>query len=208
MNQNAITPANIAANPMVISKMVELRSGESAMVRPLTHSDAKALGIYFLSLSADTKRRYGPHPFDQATADKLCAGNNYVDTLRMLATVGQADAEHIIAYFILVLGVGEDDVARYSQVGILLQSATDCTLAPSIADAYLNKGTGSIVMQHVLETARRLGKQRMVLMGGVQATNNRAKHFYEKHGFRWVGDFESPSGFNNHDMILDLAVSA
>ena len=107
-----------------------------------------------------------------------------------------------------MLGVGEDDVARYSQVGILLQSATDCTLAPSIADAYLNKGTGSIVMQHVLETARRLGKQRMVLMGGVQATNDRAKHFYEKHGFRWVGDFESPSGFNNHDMILDLAVSA
>ena len=208
MNQNAITPTDITANPAIISRPVELRSGEPAVLRPLTSHDARVLGTYFLSLSADTKRRYGPHPFDQITADKLCAENNYAHTIRMLATIGRGDAERIIAYFILVLGVGEDDVTRYTHLGIPLQSATDCTLAPSIADAYLNKGTGSIVMQHVLETARRLGKQRMVLMGGVQATNDRAKHFYEKHGFRWVGDFESPPGFNNHDMILDLAVSA
>ena len=37
-----------------------------------------------------------------------------------------------------------------------------------------------------------------------QATNHRAIHFYQKHGFRKVGTFEHPAGQFNHDMILDL----
>ena len=171
MNTHLITPTDITQEPMLISTSVELRTGERALLRPLTPKDTGILGSYFLSLSDETKRRYGPHPFDQATADKLCAENDYAHTIRMLAVTGQGANEHVVAYFILVLGVGEDDASRYAKLGMILNAATDCTLAPSVADAYQDKGVGSLMMKHVLETTRRLSKQRMVLMGGVQATS-------------------------------------
>lgn len=203
MNTLPITPTDITQDPMLVSVGVALSTGESVVLRPLAPNDANVLGVYFLSLSNETKRRYGPHPFDQATADRLCAENDYAHTIRMLATTSDGD-ERVIAYFILVLGVGENDASRYAKLGMMLNTATDCTLAPSVADDYQDKGLGSVMMRHVLVTARKLSKQRMVLMGGVQATNARAKHFYEKHGFKWMGDFEEPAGRNNHDMILDL----
>jgi len=205
MDQSPITPADIEADPSIISEAVELPGGEQALLRPLTRNDAGMLGRYFLSLSDDTKRRYGPHPFDQATADQLCAETNYADTVRMLMTTGSGSDEQVIAYFILVLGVWDADRERYATLNMPLSAATDCTLAPSVADAYQSRGVGNIIMQQVIATARRLGKTRMVLWGGVQATNARAKNFYTKYGFQHVGDFESPPGRNNHDMIMALA---
>lgn len=204
--KNSITFQAVAADPQLIAQQVQLPTNETAWLRPLTKDDAGILGVYFLSLSDETKRRYGPHPFDQATADKLCAENDYNKVIRMLATVPQAGSERVIAYFILVMGVDEDEIKRYAVLGIGLDSATDCTLAPSVADDYQDKGVGSIVMRHVIDSALRLGKTRMVLMGGTQGTNARGIHFYKKYGFRIVGDFQEPTGFNNHDMILDLAV--
>ncbi len=204
--ENSITVCAVVDNPHLISQLVQLPNGERAQLRPLTSADAAVLGAYFVSLSAETRRRYGPHPFDQVTADKLCAENDYNKVIRMLATVPQAGSERVIAYFILVMGVDEDEIKRYAVLGIGLDSATDCTLAPSVADDYQDKGVGSIVMRHVIDSALRLGKTCMVLMGGTQGTNARGIHFYKKYGFRIVGDFQEPAGFNNHDMILDLAV--
>ena len=204
MDQTPITPNDIELDSAIVSEAVELPTGEKAMLRPLTRNDARILGPYFLSLSDDTKRRYGPHPFDQATADKLCAENDYAHTIRMLATTGSGDQEQVIAYFILVMGIEEGDRERYAKLQMPLDVITDCTLAPSVADAYQSKGVGNIIMRHGIATARRLGKRRMVLMGGVQTTNTRAKNFYTKYGFQHVGDFESPPGRNNHDMILSL----
>lgn len=205
MDQSPITPADIEVNPDVVSADAALPNGEPVKLRVATRDDARILGRYFLSLSDDTKRRYGPHPFDQATADTLCAETDYDHTLRILMTKGTGADEQVIAYFILVLGVWDADRERYSKLNRPLDVTTDCTLAPSLADAYQSQGIGNIVMQHVIEIARRLGKTRMVLWGGVQATNERAKKFYTKHGFKHVGDFESPPGRNNHDMIMQLS---
>jgi GNAT superfamily N-acetyltransferase len=188
----------------LISTTVTFRDGTPVVLRALTSSDAQTLGDYFLSLWAETKRRYGPHPFDRATAEALCAAVDPSSILRLLGTVQGAGGEQIIAYFILILGIREDDAHRYDKLGIPLNAETDCTLAPSVADAYQSKGLGSLVMQHLLDVARCMGRQRMVLWGGTQATNDRGIHFYHKHGFRTVGEFEEPPGFNNYDMILDL----
>ena len=85
-----------------------------------------------------------------------------------------------------------------------MNAAQDCTLAPSVADDYQSKGLGSVLMRRLVEIAREIGRTRMVLWGGTQATNDRAVHFYHKHGFTTVGEFQEPPGFNNYDMILDL----
>jgi GNAT superfamily N-acetyltransferase len=183
-----------------------LPSGERIVMRPLRPDDAARLGEYFAGLSAQTRARYGPHPFDQATADTICATLDPAEFLRMVALIPRGDEKRIIAYLLLKLGVREGDCRRYAQRGMPLDPATDCTLAPSVADDYQNRGMGSVIMAHLLQVARQLGRRRVLLWSGVQATNDRAVHFYTKFGFRKVGEFYTDK--NNFDMILDLDAEA
>ena len=82
--------------------------------------------------------------------------------------------ERIIAYMLLKLGVLDSDRQRFAQLGIPLNPDTDSTLAPSVADDYQNQGVGSILLKHLLQAARHLGRRRVVLWGGVQATSSLA----------------------------------
>lgn len=177
-----------------------LRTGEPMTLRPLCAEDAARLGEYFLGLSADTRARYGPHPFDQATADAICAALDPTDMLRMIGTTGQE--ERIVAYVLLKRGAWPSDRERYAKLGIPLEPETVSALAPSVADEYQNQGVGGLLVEHVLGIARGLGQRQVVLWGGVQATNARGIHFYTKWGFRKVGEFFTDK--NNHDMILEL----
>jgi ribosomal protein S18 acetylase RimI-like enzyme len=192
-------------------------SGHALTFRSLAASDAAILGRFFLALSDETKRRFGPHPFDQATADALCSNVHLDDTVRLIATqtapphnhdattaTTTSDNERIIAYFILMLGVTEHETERYSKVGIRLSQDFDCTFAPVIADAYQNQGIASALMDRTMEIMSEYGRKRIVLLGGTQATNHRAVRFYEKHHFRHVGAFEHPHGVYNYDMMAVL----
>lgn len=178
------------------------RSGETLTMRHLQSDDCERLAEYFLNLSPETKARYGPHPFDRATAETICATLDPNEMLRMVATVSCNGEERIVAYILLKMGVWEGDGKRYEALGIPLHADTDCTLAPSVADDYQNQGVGAAMMRHLLPLASLLGRRRVVLWGGVQATNERAFHFYTRWGFRKVGEFFTDK--NNYDMILDL----
>jgi GNAT superfamily N-acetyltransferase len=199
-----LTLPGLQTDPRSVAITFPIPSGLPVTFRLLEASDAPILGDYFVGLSEDTKRRYGPHPFDQVTADQLCAGINYADTMRWVVTLPVGGTEQVIAYFLLVPGTGQSEQQRYAALGIPLDSAQDCTLAPSVADAYQNTGLGSRLMPHLKGVARGLGFRRMVLMGGVFVYNERAVHFYEKHGFRKVGGFEHTSGMPSYDMIMEL----
>jgi GNAT superfamily N-acetyltransferase len=188
--------------PDFLTTMARLRSGESITLRPLRADDADQFWEYLGSLSPQTRSRYGPHPFDEPTARAICASLDPGDVLRMVATIPGAEGERIIAYVLLKLGILEADRQRYEKLGIPLVPATDCTRAPSVADEFQDQGIGSLMIQHILEVAPKLGRRRIVLWLGVQATNDRAVHFYTKWGFRNVGEFYTDK--NNYDMILDL----
>ena len=188
-----------ASCPDDFSARVALPSGAEILLRPLAKGDTRALGDYFLALSDASKRVYGPHPFDRDTAAAACAGAGEDGTLRLLALKDGA----VIGYFILALGVRDGDRRRYDALGIELEEATDCTLAPSVLDAYQNSGLGSQMMAHLKKTAGALGRRRMLLWGGVRHDNPRARHFYEKFGFVEAGQFPA-GGVNNSDMIADL----
>ena len=194
-----IDPNTIDARPELVSSSEVLVSGQRVYFRSLCADQAAELGAYFTGLSQATRRVYGPHPFDQETADGFCAALDSAHTLRMLAWI----EEKIVAYFVVELGVRAGDRRRYEALGLALHDETDCTLAPSVADAYQSEGLGSLMMQHLLGLLPRLGRQRMLLWGGVRADNPRAVHFYTKFGFRRVGDFAA-GGTNNYDMIADL----
>jgi diamine N-acetyltransferase len=206
MNQPA-SFAEINANPLIISAPVQAADGTRVLFRPLTPADAAILGRYFCGLSQDTISRYGPHPFDQATADKLCAEINYEDTIRMIAVEGEGGAAEIIAYFIFQPNIPPGEVERYARAGIALDPRQGCLVAPSVADAHQNRGLGTPLMRHMFALAKRLGFTRMVLMGGVYQTNERAVHYYRKLGFRDIGiTFENPpdSGRISYDMHVAL----
>lgn len=199
-----LTFEELDAKPHLAAAEFRLRSGEVGLIRPLDASDGQPLGGYFTALSPETRRRFGPHAFDQQTADDLCAHIDVSRVLRMVAVLRGPAAENVIAYFILMFSVTRWERERYAGHGIVLEDARDCTLAPSVADAYQNVGLGGTVFGHVAALARRLGRARMVLLGGTQATNDRAVHFYMKQGFRTIGTFEYPDGVGNYDMLLDL----
>ena len=207
-----VAVSDVQSDPSCIAASLSAPSGLQVTFRPLAAGDAGILGPYFAGLSPETRRRFAPHAFDQETADRLCATIDYagtipmVATIPMIATVQDGPQERVVAYFICVLGVAPVERERYARAGVELDPLTDCTVAPSVADAYQDRGLGSCLMGHLIQVARRLGRKRLVLMGGVQATNARAVHYYQKHGFRTVSTFESPAGFYNHDMVLDLGL--
>ena len=120
----------------------------------------------------------------------------------------EAERPEVAAYFILLLGLREHTAERYRNHGAPLDGLATCTFAPVVADAWQSRGVGSIVVAPVYDAARRLGFARCVLMGGTRAINHRAIRFYEKAGFRRVGDFTThdPDGtpIGNHDMVLAL----
>jgi len=194
--------AFISANPGILDRSLTLLSGEAITLRLLGPGDLELLGQFFTGLSEATRQLYAPHPFNFETARQLCAEIDNTLVMRFIALSHRDDAPQIIAYFIVWPGSNESEERRYAERNTPLDSAITCTLAPSVADDYQSKGVGTSLMPDILKIMRQLGKRQMVLAGGTRAINHRAIRFYEKNGFRKIGDFES-SG-NNHDMLLEL----
>lgn len=204
--EETITIEQVKIAPLRIATTLWAPSGLCFGFRPITAADKAILGKYFLGLSEETKVLYGPHPFDQATADKLCAEINYADTIRFIATFPGEGQEQVIAYFILMLGLTPGEMERYPKAGIAVDPALDCLIAPSVADAYQSQGLGTPCMQHMIGVARRLGRRYFLLMGGVYQHNQRAVHFYQKTGFKLVAPFmpDWPGARPSQDMYIVL----
>lgn len=180
-----------------------LRDGRSATVRPLQSTDVEPLTTYLLGLSEDTRRRYGPHPFDRPTAERLCASIDEATTIRFIAIMDALPVPEIIGYMILTRVISAADVGRYGDRLRMRQSAS---FAPSIADAYQSQGLGTQMAQHVMWCARQLGLRQVILMGGVQARNERARRLYTGLGFRPLGEFwtHGKEDLLNYDMALEF----
>ena len=202
----SITIDQVKIDHLRIAMTLRAPSGLCFTFRPLTTVDNASLGRYFLGLSEETKALYGPHPFDQATADKLCAEIDYADTIRFIATLPVAGQEQVIAYFILMLGLTPGEIERYPLAGIAVDPNLDCLIAPSVADAYQSQGLGILCMQHMIDVARRLGRRYFLLMGGVYIHNVRAVHFYQKAGFKLMAPFTPtwPGARPSQDMYIVL----
>lgn len=163
------------------------------ILRSLRGDDSAALGAYFDALSTESKSCFRPHPLTPAAAGDVCAAGQST-TLRLVIE----KAGGIIAYFIVEPEVPVHEAARYRAAGIELESGKDYLFAPSVADAYQDRGIASLAMPHLMRLAREAGARSLVLMGGTQATNARALAFYEKFGFERHGGYQTE--VYNHDM--------
>jgi diamine N-acetyltransferase len=188
-----------------LSTTLPLRDGRIAHIRPLAADDVRILSAFFCGLSEETRSTYGPHPFDRQTAAKLCDAVEDDRAVRFLAVLADGTPEaKIIAYMILSREIWPDDRKRYGEA---IPWETTACLAPVVADAHQGQGLGSLMGQHVLASARKLGLSHVILMGGVLDVNPRARRVYEKLGFRHVGSFWTGSDSKrrlNHDMVVHL----
>ena len=198
----------IALDPNSVTRSFHHEPAGPLTMRLLTAGDAAAFGHYLEGLGPETRRRFGPHPHTLAAAEALCSQIDHAKALRLLVAADAPSADGIVGYFILYPHVNPAEIKRYEGYGLPLDIETDCTFAPSLADAYQGRGIGSAVMVLIHELARDLGFRRMVLSGGTQAGNDRAIRYYRKVGFHMAGSFETNTEqygpMNNYDMILML----
>ncbi|WUX91447.1 GNAT family N-acetyltransferase [Streptomyces sp. NBC_01423] len=143
-------------------------------------------------------------PFDGyglAAATELCDAIARYDKLRLV--VEDVVSDRIVGLVEFSFDLVAGDIARYREAGIGL-GATDCRFGVTLADDHQGRGVGSRVFPLVADVARRFGRKRVILFGGVLAENARAIRYYEKNGFRAVGSFTGGDGVRSLDMVLDL----
>lgn len=151
---------------------------------------------YFSGLSPETRSRFAPHGFDEGTLQHLLGPDS-----GLIAFVAK-DVENgsIIGYAVARLYYESYELDRFHGYGWLPDEKTDAFYAPSVADAYQGRGIGKQLMLEAIDVLRSQGRSRMLLWGGVQATNEKALAHYRKAGFQELGTFEWNG--RNIDMVL------
>ena len=159
--------------------------------------DLNALVHYLQQLSSATRQRFGPHPFDVAAIEAF-----YANPFEVIGYIAKMEKlPQIIAYSTIKLGFLEHDQTRLEAYGLQLHPCTDCTFAPSVADAWQGRGIGVGLFNFIKNDLQNRGIRRIILWGGVQQSNLPALRFYEKMGFQVLGAFEYQG--ENYDMVLE-----
>ncbi|WP_405760212.1 GNAT family N-acetyltransferase [Streptomyces sp. NBC_01420] len=196
-----LTLAEVAEEPAVLTRRLALDDGSDVVFRPLVHGDAERLAGFLGGLSGETRRMSPFDGYGLVAATELCDAIARYDKLRLV--VEDLVSGRIIGLVEFSLDLVAGDIARYREAGIGL-GATDCRFGVTLADDHQGRGVGSRVFPLVTDVARRFGRKRVILFGGVLAENARAIRYYEKNGFRAVGSFTGGDGVRSLDMVLDL----
>jgi diamine N-acetyltransferase len=178
--------------------MIAPVNNKQILFRTLAIADHTALVSYLQELSQETKKRFEPHPFDQATVSHFYQTNPY-----NLGYIAEDTSDgSIIAYAIIRLGYLEHDADRLRSFGFVPDHFTDVTYAPSVADQWQGLGIGYQLLQFIEEELKIIGRQRIILWGGVQQENEKAVQYYLKNRFITLGEFEY-NGLN-YDMVKTI----
>jgi GNAT superfamily N-acetyltransferase len=160
--------------------------------------DHEHLSKYLNQLSKETKMRFGPHSFDsQSITDFYKSSNSYIGYVAR-----EINMPEIIAYAIIKIGFLDHDKFRLESYGLNLDCNSDCTFAPSVDDNWQNLGIGKKLYEYILTDLKTKRIKRVILWGGVQATNEKAIHYYLKNEFRILGEFDYNG--KNYDMAFDM----
>jgi GNAT superfamily N-acetyltransferase len=169
-------------------------AGTSIIIRRLEMADIHLLEHYLAGLSQQTRNRFGPHQFDSASLHSIF----HDQTSHKGFIAIETETGRIIAYAIVRMGFLPHDAPRLETYELHLHPRTDATYAPSVADEWQGKGLGILLFQYMLEYLQQEGIQRIILWGGVQASNEKAVRYYQRLGFHTLGAFEY------HGMNLDM----
>jgi diamine N-acetyltransferase len=182
-----------------MAMMIETKNHKQLLLRKMLAEDVDGLVYYFGHLSNDTKKRFSPHAFGKnAIMDLFSTPESYAGYIAI-----DMDTSAIAAYSIIKMGWLDHDRLRLQSYGLIPGNKTDCTFAPSVADAWQGCGVGNSLFNFILSDLKLMGCKRIILWGGVQTGNNNAVNFYKKNGFITLSYFEY-NGLNA-DMILNIS---
>ena len=150
--------------------------------RPLLPNDDHCLAAFFEQLGSETRQWSMRDSYDLQEARQLCSAINRYDKLRLVALVNN---ETIIALMEFSLAIVEADHNRFlDRYQIELNERIDARFGPCIADEYQNRHFGHWLFERTKIIARQMGKERLILWGGVFVSNKRAVRFYERIGLK------------------------
>ena len=192
--------ADLTHNPFAEAWFADSH-GRMRLIRPLRPRDGERFSHFLSSLSSDTRRFFAPHGLEWQDGQQLVAELDPSQVLRLLLLDKSGPGEEVLGYLILQMGLAPHEVARFAHYGIEYDPALCASLAPVVAEGWQSQGLGAPLLKQGLHLCRELGRQAVVLMGGVQDANRRAVHFYLRHGFHRLDSFEWPHGVLNDDMI-------
>jgi hypothetical protein len=121
---------------MSIEMNVEIKKG--MFLRTLRPEDRAALAVYFEALGVETRRRFQPHPLTREAAAALC---DEAEPSAIRLVIERRGG--LIGYFILERGLPVYETPRYREFGVDLAAGSDLLFAPSVADAWQNRGIAS-----------------------------------------------------------------
>ena len=189
--------ADIADDPERVTWPQELPSGLPATLRPLRPDDKTSLGAFFEACGETTSRFYSI-PEDRAQlAISHCEAIARYDKLRLVLELVNGE---LAALFEYSTDLVDGDVERYRTYGLELIPSSDIRYGLCVRDDQQGRGVASAVHPKVMRVARGLGADRVILWGGVMASNRAGLRFYRKHGFREAGFFKEPGGKTSIDM--------
>ena len=190
----SLTLQNVAGDPACATFPVA--PPENATLEPLSSSDEKLLAAFFEGLSERTRRFYSvTNPTRQAY--EHCTTIARYDKLRLvLRTAGV-----IVALVEFSFDLPAGDTARFVSYGLDLRPADDCRWGLCVTDALQGQGVGTALAAPSFEVARRFGRARVLLWGGVHAANASALRYYRSVGFKEVGRFTNDEHVDCVDML-------
>jgi ribosomal protein S18 acetylase RimI-like enzyme len=177
------TLADLARDPSPLTRRVTV-AGAELTARALRDDDGAALTAFLAGLSEPSRRFWHGHADHAAEAASWIEAIGRYDKLRLVAHRGRELDGVVDLSFSLPDGF---ELSRYAGYGIDLDEARTVRFGPCVADAWQGRGLAAALLAPAWDAARLLGRDCVVLFGGVHADNVRARRFYRRHGFVEAG---------------------
>ncbi len=187
----------ILADPTTQTFSFETPPG--AVLTPLRPADEAALVAFFAGLSDRTRRFYSAGDPRNEARDRCAAIDRY-DKLRLV--LRHQDA--IIALVEMSFDLTTDDIRRFARHGVALRPTRDCRWGLCVSDPWQGRGVGTALAAASFQVAQRFDRDRVILLGGVHAANERGAAYYRKVGFVEAGRFTNDQGVACIDMSRPL----
>jgi len=166
----------------------------------LEPGDKETLYNYLQLLSPESRSRFGPHPFDWPAIHEIF--DQHDESIKRYVAISEPGNE-VVAYMLIKQGMIEADQQRYTGRNQFFDLNKTVTFAPSVTDDWQSSGLGIAMTACIEKELRNWGINKIILWGGVQASNLKAVNFYRKNGYQFLASFWHDEK-DNFDMSKDL----